>query len=327
MDLTTDILTRVDAITLGYTAKAYQAVVSTHATELRLMLVAYFALYGMAVLQGFVPLSMGALAKHIVKVGIVYSVATNWGTFTVFCYNLFTSGPDKLMGALVGGSNPSAQLGVVFDKGMSSASLIYENAGKFDMGQMSVAFVLMISTVLLTAYGLFLLVLSKLGLAVLLSLGPIFVPFALWSSTKGLFQAWLNYLINYALIPVITLGILGLIISILDDAVQKIQAVGDRPLIYHTFPFLLTGSITVLLLAQVTRLASTLGGGVALSTEAIFQRAMRVPRMAKGYALGAAKVGRVAVATARPAFQRSAKLYRNLKATQERFENVMGERR
>jgi len=316
MSLTADILTRVDTITLGYTAKAYQAVVNAHSTELRLMLVVYFALYGIAVLQGFVPLTMGALAKHILKVGIVFSIATNWGTFTIFCYNLFTSGPDHLMSALVGGSDPSAQLGVVFDKGMSSASQIYENAGRLDMGQMSVAFVLMISTVLLTAYALFLLVLSKLGLAILLSLGPIFVPFALWPATKGLFQSWLHYLINYALIPVLTLGLLGLIISILDDAVQKIQAVGDRPLIYHTFPFLLTGSITVLLLGQIPRLASALGGGVALSTEGAFQRLMRAPTMAKGYALGATKIGGSVLGATRPAFQRTGHLYRRLRMAQ-----------
>ena len=320
MDLTTDILMRVDTITLGYTAKAYQAVVNAHATELRLMLVAYFAIYGVAVLQGFVPLTMGALAKHVLKAGLVFSIATNWGTFTIYCYNLFTSGPDDLMGALVGGANPSAQLGVVFDRGMSSASLIYENAGKFDMGQMSVAFVLMISTVLLTAYALFLLILSKLGLAVLLSLGPIFIPFALWPATKGLFQSWLHYLINYALIPVLTLGLLGLIISILDDAVQKIQAVGDRPLIYHTFPFLLTGSITVLLLAQVTRLASTLGGGVALSTEGAFQRLIRAPARAKGYALGAAKLGGNVLGAAKPAFQKTGNLYRRLRIAQAKSE-------
>lgn len=316
MELTADILTRVDAITLGYTAKAYQAVVNAHTTELRLMLVAYFAFYGIAVLQGFVPLTMGALAKHVVKVGIVYSIATNWGTFTVFCYNLFTSGPDQLMSALVGGSNPSAQLGVVFDKGMSSASQIYENAGRLDMGQMSVAFVLMLTTVLLTSYALFLLVMSKLGLAILLSLGPIFIPFALWPATKGLFQAWLNYLINYALIPVLTLGLLGLIISILDDAVQKIQAVGDRPLIYHTFPFLLTGSITVLLLAQIPRLASTLGGGVALSTEGAFQRLMRTPAKAKGYAIGATKLGGSVLAASKPAIHKTGQLYRRLRMAQ-----------
>lgn len=321
MELTADILTRVDAITLGYTAKAYQAVVNAHANELRLMLVAYFALYGLAVLQGFVPLTMGALARHVLKAGIVYSAATNWGTFTVFCYNLFTAGPDQLMSALVGGSSPSAQLGVVFDKGMSAASQIYENAGRLDMGQMSVAFVLMLSTVLMTAYALFLLILSKIGLAILLSLGPIFIPFALWPATKGLFQSWLNYLVNYALIPALTLGLLGLIVSILEDAVQKIHAVGDRPLIYHTFPFLLTGSITVLLLAQIPRLASTLGGGVALSTESAFQRLMRAPGRIKGYALGTARTGANILGATRSAFQKTGQLYRKLQMAKAKSES------
>lgn len=323
MNLTADILKQVDNITLGYTAKAFQAVVNAHTTEIRLMLVAYFAFYGIAVLQGFVPLTMRDLAKHVLKAALVYSVATNWGNFTVFCYNFFTSGPDKLMSALIGGAEPSTQLGIVFDKGMAAATQIYENAGRLDLGQMSVAFILMVSTLLLTGYALFLLILSKIGLAVLLSLGPIFIILALWPATKGIFLSWLNYLVNYALIPVITLGFLGLIISILEGAVSKIEQVGDRPLIYHTFPFLLTGSITILLLAQVPRLASSLGSGVALSTEGAFQRLFRSPSSLKNYALRSASAGKRVFGTVKPAYQRTGNLYRKLR-TSENNPDILG---
>lgn len=317
MNHTTDILNKVDAITLGYTAKAFQAVVDAHSTELRLMLVAYFAFFGIAVMQGFVPLTMRQIAKHVLKALLVYSIATNWGNFTVFFYNTFTSGPDQLMSALVGGFQPSEQLGVVFDKGMAAASQIFENAGKWDIGQMLVAFIVMVSTVLLTAYALFLLVLSKMGLAILLSLGPIFVALALWPATKGLFNSWLHYVINFSLIPVITLAFLGLIISILEGSVLTIEQVGDRPLIYHTLPFLLTGSITVLLLGQVPKLASSLGSGIALSTEGAFQRLMRSPSRAKSHVLGSAKVGGKALEGVKPAYQKAGNFYRRVRSLGE----------
>ncbi|KAB2841988.1 type IV secretion system protein [bacterium] len=313
MNHTTDILTKVDAITLGYTAKAFQAVADAHAVELRLMLVAYFALFGIAVFQGMVPLTTREIAKHVLKAILVFSIATNWGNFTVFFYNTFTSGPDKLMSALIGGSAPSAQLGVVFDKGMAAASQIFENAGKWDLGQMLVAFIVMVSTVLLTAYALFLLVLSKMGLAILLSLGPVFIALALWPATKGLFQAWLNYVINYALIPALTLAFLGLIISILEGSVLTIEQVGDRPLIYHTLPYLLTGSVTILLLGQVPRLASSLGSGVALSTEGAFQRLLRSPGQSKAYVVSAAALGGKLYGATKPAYHKAGTFYRKLR--------------
>lgn len=313
MNHTTDILTKVDAITLGYTAKAFQAVADAHAVELRLMLVAYFALFGIAVVQGMVPLTTREIAKHVLKAILVFSIATNWGNFTVFFYNTFTSGPDKLMSALIGGSEPSAQLGVVFDKGMAASSQIFENAGKLDLGQMLVAFIVMVSTVLLTAYALFLLVLSKMGLAILLSLGPVFIALALWPATKGLFQAWLNYVINYALIPVLTLAFLGLIISILESSVLTIEQVGDRPLIYHTLPYLLTGSVTILLLGQVPRLASSLGSGVALSTEGAFQRLLRSPGQSKAYVVSAAALGGKLYGATKPAYHKAGTFYRKLR--------------
>jgi len=311
---TTDILNQVDAITLGFTAKAFQAVVDAHVTELRLMLVAYFACYGIAIVQGWVPITMKEIAKHVLKAILIFSIATNWGNFTVFFYNTFTSGPDKLMSALVGGAEPSQQLGVVFDKGMAAASQIYENAGRWDFGQMSVGFIVMMSTILLTAYALFLLILSKLGLAILLSLGPIFVPLLLWQSTKGLFQSWLHYVINFSLIPVLTLGFLGLIISILEGSVLKIEQVGDRPLIYHTLPYLLTGFITLLLLAQVPRLASSLGSGIALSTEGAFRKVFRTPAKTRDFAVGGGKLGGRIYGGAKPAYQKAGNFYRRVRS-------------
>ena len=268
MALPSEILRQVDQITLGYTAKAYQAIVSAHITELRLVLVAYIALFGIAILHGNLSISLRDASRHILKALIIFQLATNWGTFTTFFYNVFTSGPEKLTAAMIGGKNPTQQLEDVFVSGVEAARNINRKAGTFDVAQILLGVLILLGTVLMTGVALFLLILSKLGLAILLSIAPVFIAMALWKSTQGLFQGWINYLVNYAMIPVVTYALLGLILALMKDPVNAIKLSGENLTLATVVPYLLMGAIAFLLFSQVLRIASSLGGGVALSATA-----------------------------------------------------------
>lgn len=280
MALPSDILTKVDQVTLGYTAKAYQAIVSAHMTELRLMLVIYIAFFGLAVLQGMISMSLRDASRHILKALIIFQLATNWGSFTTFFYDVFTSGPEKLTTALVGGTKPTDQLEDVFITGVEAARNINRKAGTFDVAQIVLAVLVLIGTVLMTGMALFLLILSKMGLAILLSIAPVFLAMALWKSTQGLFQGWINYLVNYAMIPVITFAMLGLILAIMKDPINTIKQSGENLTMVTIIPYLLMGAISILLFSQVLRIASSLGGGIALSSMGALSRYVGGPATA-----------------------------------------------
>ncbi len=277
MALPTEILQKVDQITLGYTAHAYQSIVGAHHTEIHLMLVAYFAVFGLAVLQGMVALSMKEIIRHVLKALIIFQLATNWGSFTTFFYNGFTSGPEKITQALIGGSKPTEQLEEVFTTGVEAARQINQKAGTLDIAQMFLALLVLLGTVLMTGVALFLLILSKMGLAILLSLAPIFMALALWKGTQGLFQGWINYLINYAMIPIITFALLALTLQLMKEPVSSIQQSGENLTMATIIPYLLMGAISTMLFSQVLRIAAALGGGVALSTMGALSRYMTQP--------------------------------------------------
>ncbi len=277
MGLVSEILQKVDSVTLSYTAQAYQAIVSQHSTELRLMLVLYIAFYGLAVLQGIIPGTTREMAKHILKAFIVFALATNWGMFTTFFYDVFSSGPDKIIAALTGEAKPSEQLSSIYDSGILSAARIFIKAGTLDFGIMLMAFLVAIATMCMTGFALFLIILAKLGIAILLSLAPLFIALALWRGTQGIFQSWVNYLINFALIPVITYALLSLILVIMEEAAKKIEVAGEAVTLNDVMPFLLVGGITGLLFAQVSGIASSLGSGMALSTMGAINRYISSP--------------------------------------------------
>lgn len=280
MALPTEILMQVDQVTLGYTAKAYQAVVSAHMSELRLMLVVYVAMFGIGVLQGMIPLTLQQVCKHILKALIIFQLATNWGTFTTFFYNVFTSGPDKLTAALLGGNAPTTQLEDVYTVGIEAAQNIFRKAGTFDVAQILLAGLVILGTILMVGVALFLLVFAKMGLAVLLSIAPIFLAFALWKGTQGLFQGWINYLVHYAMIPVITYAVLGLALQLVQAPVNEMRAAGENLTMATTTPYLLMGAITTLLCSQILKIAASLGGGITLSAMGVFTRYVTRPSTA-----------------------------------------------
>jgi len=289
MAMPTEILNQVDQLTLNYTAKAFQAIVDAHKSELRLMLVIYIAFFGIAVLQGMLSMSLKDASRHLLKALIIFQLATNWGTFTTFFYNVFTSGPEKLTNALIGGEKPTEQLEEVFTAGVEASRQVYQKAGTFDLSQMFLALLTLLGTVIMTGFALFLLILSKMGLAILLSIAPIFIAMALWRSTQGLFQGWINYLINYAMIPVITFALLGLILALMKDPLEAIKQSGENLTMVTLIPYLLMGVISTLLFCQVLSIASALGGGVALSTMGVVSRYVGGPAtIAAGW--GARKV-------------------------------------
>ena len=272
MALPTEILNQVDQLTLNYTAKAFQAIVDAHRSELRLMLVIYIAFFGIAVLQGMLSMSLKDASRHLLKALIIFQLATNWGTFTTFFYNVFTSGPERLTNALIGGEKPTEQLEEVFTAGVEASRQVYQKAGTLDISQMFLALLTLLGTVIMTGFALFLLVLSKMGLAILLSIAPVFIAMALWRSTQGLFQGWINYLINYAMIPVITFALLGLILALMKDPLEAIKQSGENLTMVTLIPYLLMGVISTLLFCQVLSIASALGGGVALSTMGVVSK-------------------------------------------------------
>ena len=154
---------------------------------------------------------------------------------------------------------------------------MYTKAGTLDVGQMLLALVMLVATVLLTGVALFLIILSKLGLAILLSIAPLFIALALWKSTQGIFQAWINYLINCSMTPVLTYAFLGLILTLMEAPVAAIKQSGENLTMVATIPYLLTGTISGLLFSQVLGIAASLGGGVTLSAMGAYQKYITSP--------------------------------------------------
>ena len=111
---------------------------------------------------------------------------------------------------------------------------------------------------------LVLFVYAKMMMAVSLALGPLFISFFLWDSTKQMFAAWLRTLVTIALIPIITSAVLMLMLSVIHVTLPNINQPISNMQFYGIVPFLGLSIATILILSQVYQMASALGGGISI---------------------------------------------------------------
>ncbi len=201
-------------------------------------------------------------------VGIL-TLAMNYDYFCLFIYDVFTKAPLEICQSItmnegaVGMQSVSQSLDTFIHAGMK------ESAKLFSMGSWSnwtysiFGLILLIVTGLTAGIAAGLIILAKCASTVLLSLSPIFIMFALFDATKGWFDAFLQQLLNYALLPIMTCTVLMILLSVTNILVHGLNDV-VKPSLIDIVPYSLMCLVEIYLLNEVRGKCSALVGGFSL---------------------------------------------------------------
>lgn len=107
--------------------------------------------------------------------------------------------------------------------------------------------------------------LSKIALAVLLGIAPLFIIAVLFGGTGKLFESWLQSLFNYMFLPVLVFAAI-LVPLYIADAILTKQVTFDEITDADIFKLLFFSILGFVVLLQTPTIASALAGGIALST-------------------------------------------------------------
>jgi len=215
----------VDAVIGNFVQNAYTQFIQVNSNVITLAFTVYVMFLGYQFLSHSHHFNLHVITKHMIVMLGVYGMVMNWDLYNLFVYNIFTNEPGNIAQILVNsagkfqsGESIAQALDAIYAAVMNATSNFF---GQVNFSTSGIAFlmygalVFVIGT-LLCVFALLLFVYAKMMMAVALALGPIFILFLLWSSTKGLFSAWLNKLITIALIPIVTSAILVLMLSVID---------------------------------------------------------------------------------------------------------------
>lgn len=267
-----------------------------------LLMMAAVTIMGYRLMLGFVKDAAQAWQFFGVLAIVAVFIHSDGLMLEVFYYGIPGIGKvigDGIAGITVGGAS-SGQVGVgalVDDTvwtGLGVSRRLWEAGGLFDITTLLAVFV-MILTLIVGAYAAFLIVFSKVYLAVLGILSPVFFCLALFPRVQSIFWRWFNLLLQASFIPVFTYAILGLAMGLVRDlgasATIDIEALAGGE---SMAAFIFASIVLLVLLWQVQTVVATLTTGAMTSSMGIFTQ-MAVVGSAGAYltAKGVGAAGRL----------------------------------
>lgn len=270
-----DTLNTVDSIIGTFVINAYTHFVEANADVITLVFTVYVMFLGYQFLNHHQQANLNTIMRHVIVMACVYGMIMNWQLYQLFVYNIFTNEPGHIAQILISSTgqyqaagNIAGALDTIYSAVINASMGFFSQIGFSSSGIAFIfygCFVFAIGSAL-CVFALLLFIYAKMMMAVALALGPIFILFILWESTKGMFTAWLNKLITLALIPIVTSAILALMLSVINVTLPKMTMPPEDLQLYGIAPFLGLSLATTLILAQVFSICSTLGGGLTLAS-------------------------------------------------------------
>lgn len=230
--------------------------------------VLYVMIWGVLHLMGQIEEPFAAGLKRIILLGIVLGVSLRLWLYNTVIVDTFFNAPSQLAAAVIGANDSVTIIDQIIFSGGDAAALLLQKGSVFG-GNISyyLAGAAVYVIVGLTAiYTIFLLILSRIALSVLLTLGPLFIALLLFASTKRFFESWLAQLANYAFITVLTVLVAALMMTVMRAAAEQAAAMGGGIEIAHAVRVCMAAGLTFLVMRQVMPMAAGLASGLALST-------------------------------------------------------------
>ena len=256
-------LTAVDCVASQVTEQAFGRLFGSQgelATVLTILLVLYVAFFGISLMLGRSNLSVRALLPRMMTLGLVLTFATSFVAYQSFFWNIFTGGPDWLAGVLTDNDGSATQ---TFAAKLDVVFLAVQEAstGQTDIDAFSPPGMMWLGAMLLLLGTVGLLVTARIGLALLLAIGPIFVVLALFNGTRGLFVGWLKGLTMLALAPLFAVLGGSIMLELAVPILAALVAVPGEIDQQAAMAFFLVGAVHVALMFMALKVATNMVAG------------------------------------------------------------------
>jgi type IV secretion system protein VirB6 len=264
------------------------------------MLGIYIILWGFSVAYGKVQEPVADGVWRIVRIAAILGLALNLGFYNHYIADVVTGLPDDLTRIIASsdtgvsnfetGAGAASALDIAFSNGWGAGKQFWDDPNFPYIGDFILAGVIWLVTILLTAYGAFLLLLAKMATVVLLAIGPIYIVLLMFQSTAKFFDSWLSQLINFMVLQIVTIGLLSLILGLFQGASDG--AASERMAMDQVAFLVVTGLLGILVIVQAPSIASGISGGASLGTQGAFGIAMRALGRQTARGLNNSPVGR-----------------------------------
>ena len=228
----------------------------------------YIGFYAVGLLTGRTTLSLTSLTPRMMTFGIALTFATSWVAYQSVIWNLLVGGPDQIASLLIGTQGSATSLfadrldGIFAVVAQAAAATEAAKAGVTDSGSLaSGPDLLWLSALLLLLGTVGVLLVSRIALAAMLALGPIFIICGLFQGSRGLFEGWLKAAVLFALTPLLAVLIGGATIALLSPMLDSLAAAGGQVPLRLTTTLFLAAAVYCALMIVCLKIAATMVAG------------------------------------------------------------------
>lgn len=255
-------------------------------------------LYGYSVMWNQVNDPVSEFLKKTLKISMITAIALGGGIYQseiITAVYGFQDGIAAIMSATTGGTSVSGNGGFMqildnFDERGSELAFVIIGAGmsKFPMGGyldlLAGVIVFAANSAILIVSGVFVLI-TKVAVAFVLGIGPLFIAALAFPVTAKFFDAWLGKVVNYSLLVGLYAAVIGLAISICDSylahTLDSFNS-GASNALADAFKLVTLYGVLIGVMMQAPHIASGLGGGASVTSGGLGQMALGAARKLMG---------------------------------------------
>jgi type IV secretion system protein VirB6 len=277
----TDALRNVDCLSGQAVETAFSRLFGSSGAlsqALTLVLTLYVALLALSLLTGRSGIRLNMLTPRMLQLGLVLTFATSWVAYQNVGWNLLVGAPDQIASILLGTKGSATQLfaqrlDMLFDVIARSAHLSASaNATAATVGVVpqiagsspKPADLLWAASLLLLLGTVGVLIVARIALAAVMALGPIFIIFALFSGTRGLFEGWLKAAVMLALTPMLAVLLGGGTLVLIAPMFNALAQAGGKVSLELASSIFLAAFVYAALMVLAMRATAMITGGWTL---------------------------------------------------------------
>lgn len=214
---------------------------------------------------------VGEIIKNVLALAVVGAFTLSASYYMDYVVPFVMNAGDDLSSVLVGGAPAPSALDQFIDVLADGVQKTFEqmtfNPFSDDFGtsmqSLTAIIIVLIGGIPFVVFGTAYLIVAKFMVGLLLTVGPIFVCFSFFPSTRSMFTSWTGQCLNYVLMTVLFTLVETVLLAFIKDHMApggefKIEWVGVIQLAVVFF-------VCIFLLVQVPVLSSSLTGGVGIN--------------------------------------------------------------
>lgn len=263
------LMTQVDTVLESAIAAPIQQLATALAPIIVVALSLQFLAYAFALMRGQGNMSLTEFFWKAGRVAIIASIATAGGMYQTDISSVMLSLPDDLAGVIAGGQTLTAQIDTLRIDTEVATMVLEKTEGNWYPSSKNIlvsiyAGYLSLMTALVGAGVAVLMVVVKVGMALIVAVGPIFIAALVFDRTERMFDAWVSQALNFVFLALLV-GLVFAVFVQLNIAYMRmlidLLTEGSVQLLTLLGGYFLVAVATLVIMVFIPGIAQGLSGG------------------------------------------------------------------